>query len=174
MTDDVIDKSSKHLWCAVIDTALIDAALPLGNDRKIRREREDARNWLTVRNRDFIYVCGLAGIEPDNVRNAALKIIAKASLHDSPPPAAKPKQARLLPNTQYEHHGRSLTIIQWAAQTGINHNTIRSRLRRGLAIGEALAGSSAKAPGVASTLSRTPSHRPFSLVQDISSPEFPS
>jgi signal transduction histidine kinase len=121
---------TKPLWCAVIEQALIDATEPLSSRLIVRLEQIRAREWLTKPNRDFEDVCAFAGIEPDKVRAVATQRITEASKHDREQVTIQ-RPARQPRNTLHHHDGRSLTIPQWEAETGISKAVIYDRLRRG-------------------------------------------
>jgi predicted DNA-binding transcriptional regulator AlpA len=125
-----MSRDGKALWCAVIEQALIDATKPLSSRLIIRLEQIRAREWLTKPNRDFEDVCALAGIEADKVRVVATQRITEAIKHDRELVTFQ-KSASQPRNTLYHHEGRSLTIRQWAAATGISRETIYDRLKRG-------------------------------------------
>jgi hypothetical protein len=82
-----------RLWSAVIAQALHDATCPHEND-EARRDREEARCWLTGNDADLNVVCQLAGLEPDAVREAVLQLEARGWPHKKP--------ARMLSNDHEE------------------------------------------------------------------------
>ena len=66
-----------ELWQAVIQRALMDAALDYcggrkAEEREIKRNKRDAISWLTGNSADYRAVCAMAGIEPDALREAYL------------------------------------------------------------------------------------------------------
>lgn len=75
-----------NMWSQVLMQAIHDAtsAPKSGNAKSATRLRlvEEARNYITVPNRGFNEVCHLAGLEPEAVRERAMKLIAA-----SPTPA---------------------------------------------------------------------------------------
>jgi hypothetical protein len=149
--------TDRTLWRAVIAQALYDATrkLPATRSATQRRDRDDARQWLTQPNRDFTHVCHLAEFEPDAIRRLAVQRIsdvdegrAVASQAKSKPPAAKaaliqstaqPRRTRgsspfnrqrLGPKPViYTHHGLSMTLKQWAKHLGMPYQTLCNRLR---------------------------------------------
>ena len=71
--------NDQALWGAVIAQAIKDATFVgmHGDSPKSRpHEADRARLWLTKPSRDFATVCALAGVEPDAVRQLAMKEIA--------------------------------------------------------------------------------------------------
>lgn len=72
------------LWSAVILQAIDDATMTVADPkpgasagrlselRNKTKARDDARRWLLEPNRDFDAVCGLAGLEPVQVRAYAV------------------------------------------------------------------------------------------------------
>lgn len=86
------DKPQSHereLWAAVISQALGDA---IGDFRGTAQPKERARiqqeaiKWFRDNSRDFREVCILADVDPDAVRERALKLIEKAPVFVPPPP----------------------------------------------------------------------------------------
>ena len=70
------------LWSQVLMLAISDALNPadMGRPSLVQRMREiqQARDDLTIPNRDFNEVCRLAGLDPEAVRERAAKLIAAA------------------------------------------------------------------------------------------------
>jgi hypothetical protein len=62
-----------ELWRAVVMLAVEDAACA-GESHEAQRIREAARRWLTGGGGDFTLVCHLALLDPDAVRESALKM----------------------------------------------------------------------------------------------------
>jgi len=122
--------SDNALWRAVIQQALTDAVVPLSRVTAIRLEQMRAREWFIQPNRDFEEVCGLAGLEPDQVRDRARKAIDAA---EATPVTDKRRRHKL-----YELRGKQMTLDEWARVTGINKVTIYDRLKRGWTIEAAL------------------------------------
>lgn len=119
----------KILWCAVIDQAITDATAPVSTRRDVRMDQQRAREWLTKPNSDFEEVCALAGIEADRVRAKAARLIENVGEQ-----ASHLKQARIPVRGLYHHDGRSLTLPEWAAETGMAYHVLYERLRRGWSI----------------------------------------
>lgn len=72
--------NERALWVAVITNAINDATgWPPGAARQheAERMRREARQWLTEGSMDFIDVCCLAGIDPDALREAMLRLEAE-------------------------------------------------------------------------------------------------
>lgn len=69
--------AEQQLWCAVLLQALTDATRPLPKGRFVNVKSFEVlsdRQWLVSGDRHFRHVCELAGIDPDHVHAAALKI----------------------------------------------------------------------------------------------------
>lgn len=94
---------SKALWAEVLSVAIIDAltgvvGLSGSADEKVRAI-EEARAYLLQPNRDFEIVCGLAGLDPDAVRDRLTTQIAHAPtpeqiVHRSGRPKANRRSVR--------------------------------------------------------------------------------
>jgi hypothetical protein len=119
-----------ELWRAVIRQAITDATSPLSQRKGVRLDQIRAREWFTKPNRDFEETCQLADMDPDHVRNRVIPLIAKADL-------APPRPAHC-PAKRYEYQGRSLTLTEWAAETGIDRATLYSRITNGMSIEAAI------------------------------------
>lgn len=127
--------SARALWAAVLHQTVNDAIHGVytgsggANTVKARLQLiNEARRYLTTPSRDFDEVCTLAGLDPEAVRDHAIRLIAAA-----PPPeeltsksAGPPKRAKRL-----TYDGRTLTISEWSKVTGLPVVTIGSRIRRG-------------------------------------------
>ena len=73
-----IIRGEATLWRTVIYVALEDAisTCPRGSVKKGREEiKDEARDWFRQASEDFHEVCGLAGMEPEAVRDCALRVI---------------------------------------------------------------------------------------------------
>lgn len=68
-------RGESALWSAVITQAMIDA-LSKAKGNEAYTLKLNAVRWLTGNSDDFITVCLLAGMDPDNVRMKAKKAIA--------------------------------------------------------------------------------------------------
>lgn len=77
---DTLPAAFTNMWAQVLMQAIHDAtAAPKSGKRNVMtcfREIELARNYLTIPNRDFNEVCHMAGLEPEAVRERAIKLIA--------------------------------------------------------------------------------------------------
>src|SRR6266498_789106 len=62
-----------HLWRAVIAQAISDAQLT-GHRKESKRASSEARIWLLGDSKDFRFVCHMALLEPDAVREYAEKL----------------------------------------------------------------------------------------------------
>lgn len=82
------------LWSAVIAQALEDCVMRIADPKPgasksrlfelaaRRRDRDDARRWLTEGGNDFIEVCGLAGLNPTRVQDFARAQMDQATPRD--------------------------------------------------------------------------------------------
>ncbi|RVC62809.1 MAG: hypothetical protein EOS81_07110 [Mesorhizobium sp.] len=121
--------SERELWVAVILQATEDGL----KDKR-------ARAWFQPANADFVDVCSLAGLDPDNVAERAANAFRRSDNAEAighkfeiaKPEAAAPRQA-----TRYEHDGKSLTVREWSKLSGVKESNIRDRLRFGYSIAEA-------------------------------------
>ena len=83
------DSPETHLWRAVIVQAIFDACLVVrrGKTKTIHaarsaaarfqrrtKARDEARRWLLRDTEDFRWVCHMAGLDPDAVRDEALTL----------------------------------------------------------------------------------------------------
>jgi hypothetical protein len=75
-TDDWPADAAIRLWSTVISQALHDASCPHESD-EARQDRDEAREWLLGDGHDFRLVAHLAGLDPDAVREAAVKMAAR-------------------------------------------------------------------------------------------------
>jgi hypothetical protein len=132
------------LWRAVIQQAITDATLAPSLFTPAE-EIAEARNWLTTDNPDKRLVCELAGVCPIRLKESALNLIAKVdSTGATRRTVRKPRAKNSGPyrsnaNVQrFTHDGRSLTLVEWEALTGINARTLRSRLSYGWTFEEAI------------------------------------
>jgi hypothetical protein len=111
-----MSNNGHHLWCAVIDQAITDATQPLSRKVSTRMEQIRAREWLTLANRDFDDVCGLAGIEAERVRAVATVRIEHARKHDPeiipPKPKGRPPHRGVGSNFQEKLPDRSTPITR--------------------------------------------------------------
>lgn len=65
------------LWLAVIQQALSDA-VSVNKEYRAELDRNSARRWFKLADRDFRDVCIMAGLEPECVRRIALDVMARA------------------------------------------------------------------------------------------------
>lgn len=77
----VREADGSALWCAVIYQAIRDATHNGAESAIDPNRKRDAREWLTTYDRDFELVCQFAGLEPEHVRSAAVKLIGEADQH---------------------------------------------------------------------------------------------
>jgi hypothetical protein len=113
------DVGNEKLWAAVIQQALDDATSQYLEPRIIN----EAREWFTIPNRNFVEVCEYAGMDFAKVRIAASKIIAR---HDAFPVSINAKQPKY-----YEHESQNLTLRQWAEFKGMPARLLSNRLKNG-------------------------------------------
>lgn len=122
--------SERELWVAVILQATEDGL-----------KDKQARAWFQSANTDFVDVCNLAGLDPDDVAERAASAFRRSDAAQAAglkfeiakPDAPAPRHA-----TRYEHDGKALTVPEWSHLTGISANRIRDRLRFGYSIAEAI------------------------------------
>ncbi|MHB2165730.1 hypothetical protein [Alsobacter sp. R-9] len=142
------------LWCAVIRQAVSDAVDSVASDSVSAAARQKARVWFVRKGKDFREVCTLAGVDPDQVHAAMTKRIADADgitieealARYNPRPEHKrlnvdfnapaPEHKRGPHGRTITYAGRTLTVSQWAAVTGLNRKTIAERLDAGLSLDE--------------------------------------
>lgn len=80
------------MWSQVLMLTVSDATIGVAKGSaslpQRRREIAEARDYLTIPNRDFNEVCHLAGLDPVAIRERAIRLIANApsieSLADNP------------------------------------------------------------------------------------------
>ena len=135
------------LWANVILQAVHDATDGGTVDgRNSGRDvvRSQARNWFNLRNRDFIDVCNLAGLDPDAVYERSLAVIrryddaVRAGEKFKLIPEQEVKPPRVTVVKCYTAHGKTLTLAEWSALLSIPEYTLRSRLLGGRTPDEAL------------------------------------
>lgn len=138
----------RELWVRVILQATLDATtivaspndVPAGTARTNRlvaiTARNQARAWFRPKNKDFIHVCNLAGMDPNSVAEratVAIRLCDEAAARGEKFTILSANSAPPVKRTTavYEHDGKTLTITQWAEITGISGATISSRIRAG-------------------------------------------
>ncbi len=67
------------LWQAVVAQALQDVA-SCSNDRKMKPIRSEANAWFSLENEDFLFVCELAGLCPQQVLERSKEV--RSSVHE--------------------------------------------------------------------------------------------
>ena len=68
----------ESLWQAVILQAIADASCaPL--NQKTRKEKTQAIIWFSMTNKDFLFVCEMAGIDPGYIIHNVKKVIKSCS-----------------------------------------------------------------------------------------------
>jgi hypothetical protein len=72
-------KGEMALWTAVITQAVMDA-LSRSANKEAQFHKHEAIRWLTENSKDFIDVCLNAGMNPDDVRKKAKRVIANPPL----------------------------------------------------------------------------------------------
>jgi hypothetical protein len=133
----------QQLWRAVLAQLLTDATIPLSNcaPAPARRDRESARHYLTTRSKDLAQVCALADIDMSRAITAFKIKVDEAKQHDNDAadaPITVGGRTKLKHNAPLFHDGRSLTVTQWAAETGLSKPAIYSRLKAGQTVEQAL------------------------------------
>lgn len=131
------DEAECRLWRAVIAQAIEDATAPLSENPRTRKEKLQAREWFIEAGKDFHHACALAGYDPDRIRDATMKLIEVVKPRDHKP---RRQQPRLQKSSLYSHAGRSMTIQEWSAETGLNKHVFYTGLKRGKCIGEIING----------------------------------
>ncbi|RWI22047.1 hypothetical protein [Mesorhizobium sp.] len=137
----------RELWVRVILQATMDATTVVGSledaPATVRANRlasitarNQARAWFRPKNKDFIHVCNLAGMDPNSVaeRAAAAMLLsdeAAARGEKFTITAADSQPSVKSTVATYKHDGKSLTIAEWAELTGIRAGTLRSRIQVG-------------------------------------------
>jgi len=69
----------RAMWIAVITQALMDA-LSKSKTPEALYFKEEAQHWLTGNSANFIMVCEMAGMHPDDIRRRAKKALASPKL----------------------------------------------------------------------------------------------
>ena len=64
MTPEINTDGMRDLWCAVLLQVIADAKSECPYSAADRRARDEARNMLNFKGRDFRMVCELAGLDP--------------------------------------------------------------------------------------------------------------
>lgn len=144
----------RALWCAVLRQAVIDATqMPSATaPKRVHAEKRQARAWLTKNSEDFRDVCHLAGMDPEAVREHAVRVIATAEIRAPRVETARRERKSRVPNPNgrkpsvfIEHQGHRLSLNEWSARLGIPRATIVDRRNRGLST-EAILGPSLRRP----------------------------
>ncbi len=81
------------LWVAVITQAMMDA-LSKANNSEARYHKDEAIRWLSDNSKDFVYVCTLAGLDPNYVRRKAKKALVSPVAWRAAPGKGKRYQER--------------------------------------------------------------------------------
>lgn len=64
MTPEINTDGMRDLWCAVLLQVIADAKADSPYSDADRRARDEARNLLNFKGRDFRMICELAGLDP--------------------------------------------------------------------------------------------------------------
>lgn len=107
----------RQLWCAVIFQALEDATSAKKETNAY--DRRVARDWFNKAGPDFREVCGLAGMDHDAVRSAALQKIEYFDKHG--------KKAE----RRYSCNGKAYTVEELSKLSGLPALVIRDRIKSG-------------------------------------------
>lgn len=123
----VESERDRQLWISVIALAIDDATATAAAGAQGNKELlcHQARSWLTKPNADFNEVCHLAGLDPQAVREGAVRYI---EAYDADPAHVR----------EYEFEGERHTIPEWAKRLGLDLSVLHGRLKRGWSTGEAL------------------------------------
>src|SRR3712207_4661794 len=77
-----INSPEQRLWCAVVERAYRDATedhvSTIGDAAQRERVRAEARLWFIENGHDLRWACEGAGLDPDSVREHALRLMAAA------------------------------------------------------------------------------------------------
>jgi hypothetical protein len=122
---DSVTNAEATLWRAVISQAINDGISNHRSDLN-RGARESAREWFRRRGQQYRYVCDLAGYNPDWLAAKVQQLFEKAdngTLSTPAPPATPSREFK-----RYSYNGKSLTLSEWATETGIDSRTLRSRI----------------------------------------------
>jgi hypothetical protein len=156
------------LWEAVVQQAIRDATLT-GTTNTSKRAKHDARQWLTIPNRDFDEVCALAGLEPDWIRNNVSELIKRSDIQ--PPREKGGRKAMVI-----TFNGLTLTLNEWADRCGVCRATLQQRLAKGWSLEKALTTPALRkrkrSPGVAEDLQESAGTGGGSTARDLSEIEF--
>lgn len=153
MSDIPLRDSERILWVNVVLQAVRDATDGMTSPKNSRdTERRRARAWFSLSNPDFIEVCHCAHLDPDATYQSAMsaiarydQIIAAGETYSIDRKAGeKPKQQRIV--RRYTIGDRSHTVAEWAKISGVQDQTIRQRLQRGLSIEAAISPKIKKTP----------------------------
>lgn len=124
--------SAQDLWCEVLRAAIADAVSGIsdkGTPEVRARLTQKARDYITKPNRDFNTVCHLAGVDPVATRQRVAAQIAKAP---SPEELAQAGQRNANSKKSLQRftdaQGRTLSISEWAKETGIPKSVLSTRL----------------------------------------------
>lgn len=125
----------EDLWRAVLMQTIAEARgrVANGGDSPANRQRiiREARDYITIPNRDFDIVCSLAGLNPEAVREGLARQLADAlTLDPLTQPVPKPRRR----NRQHTFNGKSLTVAEWSERTGLSRQLIHTRLASGWTI----------------------------------------
>ncbi|AQS48095.1 hypothetical protein BMG03_10000 [Thioclava nitratireducens] len=135
---------TRRLWQAVLYQAVDDAlnGAALDSETVRRRNIEQARELLSMPNRDLEMICTGAGLEMEGVVRRMRKLIAEAPPLDelvagktvrqrAEIEKREPRQKRKRPNPTYTYKGETLTIGEWSKKVGLAAGVIRARMRNG-------------------------------------------
>ena len=64
MKTEINTDGMRDLWCAVLLQVIADATSDCPYSAEDRRARDEARNMLNFKGRDFRMICELAGLDP--------------------------------------------------------------------------------------------------------------
>ncbi|CDX21961.1 hypothetical protein MPLB_2110015 [Mesorhizobium sp. ORS 3324] len=118
-----------RLWVKVILQATQDA---------LQDKRE--RDWFRLSNPDFVEVCNLAGLDPDDVAERATDAFSRADKAESTGVKIARQSKRTGPKPKlHTIDGQSKTYREWADHLGIGLATLMARLKDGRTVADAVA-----------------------------------
>jgi len=148
--DDLISQADcENLWRRVLAMAVEDAlqGKKMGSDTAASRVRliQQARDYITIPNRDFNEVCSLAGLDPEAVRERVVPMIAaapspeeladrEASSRLNRPSRARKADKPRVPRPgapRYTFDGKTMTLNEWSDHLGVRVETLRARQSNG-------------------------------------------
>lgn len=123
----------ENLWRAVLMNAIAEASgkIVSGGESPASRARiiKEARDYVTIPNRDFDDVCVRTGLDPEAVREHVRKQLKQLKQLE-PIDAPIVKANRRTPAVAHTIGGRTMTTRQWAAHFGVSYNALNQQVFR--------------------------------------------